>query len=916
MFGYLGSFTTRLWWLVFVVWGLVALAVQFTAPVWDQVAEDGNADYLPKNMTSVRAQEILDQAFPDANPLLDASDILNPRRFATQFYQQAEEEGPNPASHLWKLLPDSARATMQSYAAGEFVDVQAEDELISDLNELLRKPNFYKEAAFDELEFSPRDRELVQVSQKVSQWEIQVRNRVLLENAFPEQIKPMQRRQANSQLAIIVERPEGELTDADYNAIDALAAEFAVETANEALPIVDRHTYAASIIGSQLISADGQAVLTLLQLPTEFVEVANKEALLEALDRIEKVQQREGFPEYLNIGVSGSAAIGGDTIIASQESIRNTENTTVILVLLMLLIVYRAPLLVLVPITTIVLAAFTAVQMCAILADQPWLDFQVFTTSKIFIVVILFGAGTDFCLFLISRYKENLDAGLPRREALSSALRQVAPAITASATTTMCGLAVLFFAEFGKYHYSGPTIALCLGVALIACLTLAPALLQMVGYIVFWPFTAQAKPKPAQEPTSDPGGDRVWKTLMGFVIARPIVTLLLSVLVLGPWALLGWDSDFSFDMLSELPRDRPSVQGTKMVERHFPEGEIGPVVVVVNHPEKDLESKQAKREMRTLSRMLYNMDGVQDVRSFAKPIGGAYTAFPTASESVALKHPKTRNYYLTPIEELKGDYTRLEVVLASDPFDQISLQLLKDIEAELLALANDSDSYWYGASFDFGGVTASIRDLKAVTSADRALIQPLVVVVVFAILMMLLRHLGICVYLMASVLFSYLVTMGVTEFVFQTWYGDGYDGLDWKVPLYLYVILVAVGMDYNIYLITRVVEEQEQRGPVEGIRWAVIRTGGIITSCGLIMAGTFMSMMTGSMRGLTQLGFALSFGILLDTFIIRTLLVPAFLTILYRRSAVRKTESESDSETADEQYTGPAPHVSQQTSPK
>ena len=239
--------------------------------------------------------------------------------------------------------------------------------------------------------------------------------------------------------------------------------------------------------------------------------------------------------------------------------------------------------------------------------------------------------------------------------------------------------------------------------------------------------------------------------------------------------------------------------------------------------------------------------------------------------------------YLTQVPELAGEVTRLDVITRYEPFSRQAAGVVDSVDALVLDLSRDPESPWFGAEFDHSGTTAGTRDLRAVTESDQKLIQRLVLLAVFMVLIVMIRRPLVSLYLVASVLFTYFVTVGATEMVFRRIYAD-YDGVDWKVPLFLFVILVAIGEDYNIYLISRVLEEQRRHGLIGGLRMAVVRTGGIITSCGVIMAGSFVSMLTGTLRGIVELGFALSLGVLLDTVIVRPVLVPAFLAILWRRS--------------------------------
>ncbi|HEY5315876.1 MAG TPA: MMPL family transporter [Pirellulales bacterium] len=748
-----------------------------------------------------------------------------------------------------------------------------------------------------------------------------VRGEHLLAAAFPDDA-------AKSQIVLAVAREDKPLSADDLAFLERLAARFPPDE-HARVPVLAVWTPETDIVGRKLISRDQRAAIAILKLSTEFMAVRNADVLKAVTTVLAEERLSPARPAGLELGVTGSAAIGGDTMASAHESIQHTELTTIALVILILALVYRAPLLVLVPLLTIGVAVTLSMKLVALLTlvnhlpGFEWCHFQVFKTTKIFVVTILFGAGTDFCLFLVSRYREELARGLERPEALAHALGKVGHAITASAMTTIIGLGMMVAADFGKFRNSGPAIGLCLFVALLACMTLAPALLRLFGPAVFWPFG----PRPTNEVGDngqlrvDSRAGRFWNRLSYAIVARPGLILLASVLAMStvivascrefprPAADASWWKlplpyiQISYNLLGDLDPQRPSIVGTRLVQRHFAPGELGPVTLVAykppprlgQSPESDQQRQhlfngdEGERDVARLTKLLYEMPGVDSVRSIAEPLGGVPGVFNPLStggrrKMAALKNPRTKANFLSQVPRFEGRVTRLDIVLTADPFSRAAAQSLGEIERRVLELRDDPESAWHETEFDFTGVTAGTRDLQAVTQSDETLIQRLVTLAVLGILIVVLRRPLICLYLIASVLFSYYVTIAATQLVFARVYPE-FDGLDWKVPIFLFVILIAVGEDYNIFLVTRVLEEQRRWGLLEGLRRAVVSTGGIITSCGVIMAGTFISMMTGTLRGMLELGFALTLGVMLDTLIVRPVLVPAFLAILWRRAA-------------------------------
>jgi RND superfamily putative drug exporter len=509
--------------------------------------------------------------------------------------------------------------------------------------------------------------------------------------------------------------------------------------------------------------------------------------------------------------------------------------------------------------------------------------FYLVNISAIFAIVMLYGAGTDYCLFLISRYREELAAGKPSLTALIDSVAGVGEAVTASAATTICGLGLMALAEFAKVRCGGPAIAVSLGVALLASLTLTPALLALVGRYAFWPVGI---PRVA---TTTAECEGLWGRLSHGVVRRPLLIGLVSFCALMPLAMLGLTVKPSYRATAELSPQSSSVRGLETIARHFTPGELGPITLLLE-ADQSWDSPRGKQIIEHLSVGFGVLPNVAEVRSLTRPLGqpltpmvepppakGGFLAHLVSKVSANLEdrvQTVTRAHYLARNGE--KHVTRLDVVLRTDPFDPRSSETLEVIQTwaadAVPMLAKEMSSI----RTETYGITVSSKDMATVTESDRARINWMVVLGVLLILFLLVRHLGLALYLLGTVLVSYFATLGATMILAHLAHGRPFGEVDWRVPFFLFTILVAVGADYNIFLLSRAMEEKKRHGGREGLRRGLAHTGGTITSCGLIMAGTFATLMLAGLNTLVQVGFALAFGVLLDTFLVRPFLVPAF----------------------------------------
>ncbi len=724
-----------------------------------------------------------------------------------------------------------------------------------------------------------------------------VRGYHLLEEAFPGDVFA-------SRAIFAVERKDAPLTENDFAVVDRIVADInKLKVAEPELRINGVGSHRDPLVGRRLVSRDGRCTLVQLALGTPYLALQTKATV----DRVERVvQQRlaEAGANAPQAYTTGAAGIGRDLATSGGNSLEATTLATVLLVIVILLFVYRSPLLALVPLVTIALSVWVALKLLALCTLIP--GFYLVNISQIFAVVMLYGAGTDYCLFLISRYREELMKGAEPGLALSRAVGKVGWALTASAGTVVCGLGMMGFAEFAKVRSGGPAIAVSLVVALLASLTLTPALLRLCGRFAFWPVGL-----PQKTAQTRPG---VWDWLAGRVVARPLLIWGVAVVALLPLAFLGLGVRANYRATGELSPRCGSVQGLAAIQRHFTAGEVGPVTVLLES-DTDWDSPRGRAAIDYLSKGFGRLDNVAEVRSLTQPLG-ATVSTPTASVPAPPSASGRGKRWLGDLLQSKGvqdvitgvnvrvqqganDFylkkklaaangaapryvTRLDVVLKSDPFDPRSIETLETLQLWLRSRLPGAAEGVGTVRAECYGVTVSARDLAQVTERDRLRINALVLAGIFVILLALVRRTWLAGYLLVTVLFSYYVTLGATT-LFAQWVSGRPPGeVDWRVPFFLFIILVAVGEDYNILLITRTLQERQRRGARAGIRRALARTGGTITSCGLIMAGTFATLMLSGLNTLVQIGFALAFGVLLDTFVVRPFLVPALTWWVWR----------------------------------
>ena len=522
----------------------------------------------------------------------------------------------------------------------------------------------------------------------------------------------------------------------------------------------------------------------------------------------------EHAPSGMTLLVTGGPAFGADVAASFAGADFTLLLVTLLIVALLLIVTYRSPVLWLIPLAVVALADGLAGRMTAA-AGAAWnLQFDAGIIS-----VLVFGAGTNYALLLISRYRQELQRVDDHREALSAAWRHTAPAILASNVTVVLALSTLALASIPGTRGLGISSAIGLLIALAAVLLLLPPLLAVCGRGVFWPFV----PRPGAGARS--GG--AWRSIAEGVVRRPVVCLVAGLALLAAMAsgLLG--SSIGLDQSEKFRVQAESAAGLEVLSEHFPPGEAQPVFIVADSSAGDA------------------------VVAAARTVEGTVRVHPVATSN-------------------DGSLIKIMVTSEYAPSTERSLAQISALRDAVHAVPD--------AEAHVGGAVAAELDARAGSQWDLRVIVPIVLIVCGAVLMILLRSLAAPLLLLAVNLASAVAAIGAGAWLSRVLFDQ--DALDLQVPLLAFLFLVALGIDYTIFLVHRARVESVSRGTREGMIEAVARTGGVITSAGVVLAGVFAALGILPLVTLGQLGLIVGVGVIVDTLIVRTVIVPSIFALL------------------------------------
>jgi RND superfamily putative drug exporter len=610
-------------------------------------------------------------------------------------------------------------------------------------------------------------------------------------------------------------------------------------------------------VKNQGVSADGQA--DQIQVGINGKGFGNQAA--DVLAGI-RAQTDKKLPAGLQVYVTGDFAQAVDSQNANQSGRNSTELYTVIFILVLLLIVFRS---LLAPFITLLPAGLALAVAQPVIAETTKIGVQVSFVTQILLIVLVLGAGTDYGLFLVFRVREELRKGREPKEAVIHALAKVGESITFSAATVIAALLSLMLATFGIYKGLGPALAIALTIMLLVALTFLPALLAILGRAVFWPSKTRQRAQKIG----------LWGRIADRVIQKPVRMLLLGVLILGGLSLgiIGYKTT-GFTS-GDAPTNSGSALGQQVIQRHFPAANINPQLLLLQFDQpvwNNLAAVQQAQSELAGSGLFKAVSGPFSANGFSITPAQLQALHSSGAGGPALQ---AVSQFISP----DGKVVQLYAISnAGAPGGTAATNQTPQVRAKLAQVAQQVGA----ADASVFSNEAAGYDINHVANNDLKRIIPIVLLIIGLLLAIMLRSLVAPIYLVATVALSYLATLGFAMIVFV--HLGHHDGLDFVLPFMLFVFSMALGEDYNILVMSRIREEaHKEKTLLAAVTKAIGVTGTTVTSAGLILAGTFgvLGLVGGNIQ-VEEIGYSIAFGILLDTFFVRTLLVPSIVTLLGR----------------------------------
>ncbi|MCU6707732.1 MMPL family transporter [Paenibacillus sp. J5C_2022] len=628
----------------------------------------------------------------------------------------------------------------------------------------------------------------------------------------------------------------------------------------------------------KLFSEDGSTLL----LQAAFHKEVESGDIYDTLEDIREYGESIGLGA-MQLEITGPAGIASDTIKLFTDADLVLLFSTVGLILILLIAIYRSPLLSLIPLLIAGIVYQAVDRLLGLAAQNGWITVDKQALS--IMMILLFAVLTDYCLFVVSRYREELRKTASKHNAMQAAMMQVGEPILFSGGTVLLAVIVLFTAVFQPYYYFAPVFSIAMAVILLGGLTLIPAVFTLTGRAAFWPF------KPKQELGSGedgevPGADRgalgrdsrittnssatrarkqpLWSRIAKLVVKRPGYTAgaITAVMLLAALNVPG--ISFSFNLMKSFPEDLSSRQGFELLEQNFPKGRLAPVTVIL---ESDATIDLSEEWLLKLSALTKSLDATDGVSELTPNVEQASAGI--------LEGQLPRDFMAAD-----GQAVRLQLTLADNPYEHSALQVidgLRDNSKQLLEEAGlEPDQY----RLHYAGPTAQQLDVRSMNERDTILVFSIVILLITIMLIFQSRSILIALTMMATMLLSYAAAFGLSWLIVSQ--GFGYESISYRLPMYTFVFLIALGVDYNIMLVSRIMEEAKQRSWKEAVFHGLSATGGVISSAGVILAATFCVLMTQPLQELFLFGFMMGIGIIMDTFIIRGMLLPSLLLLLER----------------------------------